>query len=72
MGKVLQFCFFMKQEPVDYILLTGDFPAHDLWYQGQSENLAAAESVVNMVQSVFPDVTVLPSVGNHEPFPGNM
>jgi len=53
-------------------LLTGDYPAHDIWYQGKEKNLASAREAANAVKAAFPGVKVLPSMGNHEAFPCNM
>ncbi len=52
--------------------MTGDFPAHDMWYQSRENNLGTASIVVQMVKDAFPDTPVYPSLGNHEAFPGNM
>jgi len=55
----------------DYIMLTGDYPAHDVWLQSREGNLAHAKKVVDLVKEVFPDKLVFPSLGNHEVFPCN-
>ncbi len=52
--------------------MTGDFPAHDMWYQGEDLNLESAVTVIDLVRQYFPDVIVLPSMGNHEAYPGNL
>lgn len=62
--------FFLQD--IDFILLTGDFPAHDMWYQSREYNLGTSEAVVDIVKEVFAGVPVYPSIGNHEAFPGNM
>jgi sphingomyelin phosphodiesterase len=59
-------------DELDYIMLTGDFPAHDVWLQSKEHNLATAKTVMDYVKEVFPDTQVFPSLGNHEPFPCNM
>jgi len=59
-------------EDFDYIMLTGDYPAHDVWLQSRESNLAHAKKVVDLVTEVFPDKLVVPSMGNHESFPCNM
>ncbi len=56
---------------VDFILLTGDFPAHDVYFQGQNFNLDAARASARMVEEAFPGVPIYPSMGNHEAFPCN-
>jgi len=57
---------------LDYIMISGDFPAHDVWLQSREHNLATATTVLQALQQVFPDTLVLPSLGNHEPFPCNI
>ena len=59
-------------EELDYILLTGDCPAHDVWLQSKDHNLATARMVMDYIKEIFPDTQVFPSLGNHEPFPCNM
>ena len=61
-----------EHSELDYIMLTGDFPAHDVWLQSREHNLASARLVVENIKEVFPDTQVFPSLGNHEPFPCNM
>lgn len=57
---------------LDYIMITGDYPAHDVWLQSRDHNLATAAAVLQPLAEIFPDVQVVPSLGNHEPFPCNM
>ena len=52
-------------------MVTGDFPAHDVWLQSRNGNLAHTKKMVDLVTEVFPDKLILPSVGNHESFPCN-
>ncbi len=68
----VHFTTVMCLQDIEIILMTGDFPAHDLWYQGTDENVDSAYTVINMVREYFPNATVLPSMGNHEAFPANM
>ena len=35
-----------KHLDVDFIFLTGDYPAHDVWRQDRQHNLAAAKAIV--------------------------
>jgi len=55
----------------EYIMLTGDYPAHDVWLQSRQNNLDHSKMVVDLVNEVFPSRQVFPSVGNHESFPCN-
>lgn len=57
---------------IDMILLTGDFPAHDVWLQSQNYNLETIQIVSSSLRKYFPNTPVLPSVGNHESYPVNM
>jgi len=57
---------------LDYIMITGDYPAHDVWLQSREHNLATAEAVLKPLAEIFPDTQVVPSLGNHEPFPCNI
>jgi len=59
-------------DELDYIMVTGDFPAHDVWLQSKDHNLATARTVMDYIKEVFPDTQVFPSLGNHEPFPCNI
>ena len=52
-------------------MLTGDYPAHDIWLQGRTGNLVTAQRTVDIIKEVFPDKRVFPSIGNHESFPCN-
>ena len=62
-----------KSHPdIDLILLTGDIPAHDIWQQSQEYNLYTIEVVAKAFEKYFPNIPVLPAVGNHESFPVNM
>lgn len=57
---------------ISYVVLTGDFPAHDVWRQNRTLNLESARAVAQLVQKYFPDTPVFPAIGNHESFPVNM
>ncbi|TRY69516.1 hypothetical protein TCAL_15136 [Tigriopus californicus] len=58
-------------QDIDYIMITGDYPAHDLWAQSRERNLESAKSITDLVKQVFPDTPIFPSLGNHESFPCN-
>ena len=59
-------------DELDYIMITGDYPAHDVWLQSRQHNLDTTKLVVEYIKDVFPDTQVFPSLGNHEPFPCSM
>ena len=43
-----------RHRDIDYIFLTGDFPAHDIWRQSRRDNLASSKIVVDIVRKYFP------------------
>ena len=55
----------------DFILYTGDDPAHDVWHQNRTTNLAAIAWVSAVLLRYFPDIPVFSAVGNHEAAPVN-
>jgi len=57
---------------LEYVLLTGDLPAHDIWLQSEESNLGVIQLVASALKKHFPDIPVLPAIGNHEAFPVNM
>jgi len=57
---------------LDYIIYTGDSPAHDVWIQSKDRNLENEVTVLNLLQSYFPQTPIYLSMGNHEGFPVNM
>lgn len=63
----------MDPQP-DFIVYTGDDPAHDVWKQSREENLAA----ISLWNSLLDDrltgrfsIPVFSTLGNHEVFPIN-
>ena len=61
-----------KHDAIDYVILTGDFPAHDVWRQNRTLNLKSAKIVTDIMKKHFGDTPVFPTIGNHESFPVNM
>ena len=57
---------------IEYIFLTGDYPAHDVWRQDRMHNLESASAIVQAINDHFPSTKVFPALGNHEIFPVNM
>ena len=57
---------------ITLVLLTGDLPAHDVWLQSQQYNLDTIKIVASALKKYFPNIPVLPAIGNHEGFPVNM
>ena len=56
---------------IEFILLTGDYPPHDIWTQTEETNLDHAKAVVDAITDVFGKLAVFPCLGNHEPCPAN-
>jgi len=56
---------------IDYVIFTGDSPAHDVWLQTKEANLANQILVLDTIQTFLPEVPVLLCLGNHEGFPVN-
>ncbi|XP_050420386.1 sphingomyelin phosphodiesterase-like [Adelges cooleyi] len=56
---------------IDYIIWTGDLPAHDIWNQTQEGNLAILKESVQQMMTMFPGVPIFPALGNHESVPVN-
>ena len=56
---------------IEFILLTGDYPPHDIGTQTEETNLDHAKAVVDAITDVFGKLAVFPCLGNHEPCPAN-
>ena len=56
---------------IDFILWTGDLPAHDIWNQTKEENLKVLRETVKQMAEVFPGIPIFPALGNHESAPVN-
>ena len=55
----------------DYVLFTGDIPAHDVWNQSRSDQLKHLHILDGLFQTYLPGVPVYWTVGNHEAAPCN-
>lgn len=56
---------------VDYIIWTGDIPAHDVWNQTHMGNIEVIRDTVDMLTQYFPHIPIFPALGNHESVPVN-
>lgn len=56
---------------IDYIIWTGDLPAHDIWNQTKEENLSILKETVAQLLKMFPGIPIFPALGNHEAVPVN-
>ena len=48
---------------IEYIFLTGDYPAHDVWRQDRQHNILSSQAIVDSITDKFPNTTVLPALG---------
>ena len=53
---------------IEYIFLTGDYPAHDVWRQDRQHNIQSSQAIVKSITDNFPNMTVLPSLGRFHEF----
>jgi sphingomyelin phosphodiesterase len=53
----------------DFVLWTGDDPAHDDFSQSRESNLFRIEVLSDLFDKYFPNKLVYPSLGNHDTFP---
>ncbi|XP_059155897.1 sphingomyelin phosphodiesterase-like [Physella acuta] len=61
----------LAQDKFDYIIWTGDLPAHNVWNQSRSDQVELLKALVKLIQQYFPGTLVLASLGNHESSPVN-
>ncbi|KAK0079856.1 hypothetical protein PV325_000728, partial [Microctonus aethiopoides] len=54
---------------INYILWTGDLPAHDIWNQTREGNLNILRETVSQMVKTFPGIPIFPALGNHESAP---
>ena len=59
------------EERIDYILFTGDLPAHDVWAQTKEEQIDMIFNITATINNYFPTTPVFPAIGNHDSFPAN-
>ena len=57
---------------IDFILMTGDFPPHDIWLQSWASNIEHSTVGLQVLKEYFPNTPVFPCLGNHDPWPANM
>jgi sphingomyelin phosphodiesterase len=56
----------------DFVLFTGDLPAHDVWNQSLSRNVHVLSQGTELLSRAFgASKTLLPSLGNHDTFPAD-
>ena len=56
---------------LDYIIFTGDLPAHNIWNQSREDILDAISTVNDLLAKYLPNTKIYPALGNHESSPVN-
>ena len=68
---VENFLQHVSKEKFDYIVWTGDLPAHDVWNQSRSEQEYLLKNLTSLLLHYFPNTPIYPALGNHESYPVN-
>lgn len=55
----------------DFIIITGDFPPHDVWNQSKESNLNYQSTVAKTFIKALPNTKLFPIYGNHACYPIN-
>ncbi|XP_035828045.1 sphingomyelin phosphodiesterase, partial [Aplysia californica] len=55
----------------DYVIFTGDIPAHDVWNQSRTDQLEHIYTLDHLLSTYLPDKPVYYCLGNHESAPVN-
>lgn len=59
------------KDQFDYVVFTGDLPAHNVWNQSRSDITGAMELVTKMFLTYLPGKKIYQTLGNHESAPVN-
>ncbi|XP_059171995.1 sphingomyelin phosphodiesterase-like [Physella acuta] len=59
------------KDQFDYIIMTGDVPAHDVWNQTKTDQIAHVAALDKLFSQYLPDKPVYSCIGNHESTPVN-
>ncbi|XP_045170624.2 sphingomyelin phosphodiesterase-like [Mercenaria mercenaria] len=57
------------QDEFDYVIFTGDIPAHNVWNQSRSDQTSALDVFTKYMKTYLPDKLVFNALGNHESAP---
>nr|API81380.1 venom toxin [Hemiscorpius lepturus] len=60
-----------QNHKIDYVLWTGDIPAHDIWNQSRSDQVFFLRYISKLMSRYFKGIPIFPALGNHESFPVN-
>lgn len=55
----------------DFVIITGDFPPHDVWNQSKESNLNYQSTVAKAFLNLLPNTKLFPIYGNHACYPIN-
>ncbi|CAJ0945258.1 unnamed protein product, partial [Mesorhabditis belari] len=58
-----------QTEKLDYIIVTGDFEAHDMWDYTKDRTKANIENITAVLREFFPHTPIYQAIGNHEGVP---
>ncbi|XP_063244223.1 sphingomyelin phosphodiesterase-like [Bacillus rossius redtenbacheri] len=61
-----------RHPKIDYVYFTGDTVDHMIWETTRESNNETITAVVNLFAEFFGNVTVIHTLGNHEPSPVNL
>ncbi|XP_051882422.1 sphingomyelin phosphodiesterase isoform X2 [Pristis pectinata] len=61
----------LQTQRYDLVYWTGDIPAHNVWHQTRGDQVLALNTITWLIRRYLGNVTVYPSVGNHESTPVN-
>ncbi|XP_052797334.1 sphingomyelin phosphodiesterase-like [Mya arenaria] len=59
------------QDQFDYVLFTGDIPAHNVWNQTRGDQTVAMSTFTHYMKTYLPKKMMFPTLGNHESAPVN-
>ncbi|KAL8597001.1 hypothetical protein ACOMHN_050100 [Nucella lapillus] len=59
----------LSKQQFDYILWTGDLPAHNIWNQTRAAQREILQALTQLMMKHFPGKPVFPALGNHESSP---
>ncbi|XP_071578444.1 sphingomyelin phosphodiesterase 1 [Temnothorax nylanderi] len=60
-----------QHQNISYIYFTGDIIDHGVWETSIEGNVISLYKSYRQIRETFPDITVYPILGNHEPHPVN-
>lgn len=61
----------LQTQQFDYILWTGDLPAHNIWNQTRADQEQILYNLTALLDKYFPGKPIFPALGNHESSPVN-